>query len=237
MLVAGLPHVLLFDLDDTILRFSAGQPNFWQLALQRLLPAHADHTSLLAAVERVSREFWSLEERAFWGRQNMHEARRRIAESALLPHGVLKDVCHGVAKHMTDAKEDDVRPFEGALETLRTLRERGHRLGLLSNGCSAFQRRKLARHELEHMFELILIEGELGYGKPDRRVYEAALSHFGSNANETWMVGDNLTADIAGAQAVGMRGVWHDAHGQGSCEHGGVVPDLVITRISQLLGS
>jgi putative hydrolase of the HAD superfamily len=235
MLVAGLPRVLLFDLDDTILRFSAGQPNFWQLALQQLLPAHADHTSLLAAVERVSREFWSLEERAFWGRQNMHEARRRIAESALLPHGVLADVCHRIAQHMTDAKEDDVRPFDGALETLRILRERGHRLGLLSNGCSAFQRRKLARHGLEPMFELILIEGELGYGKPDRRVYEAALLHFGSNASDTWMIGDNLTADIAGAQAVGIRGIWHDAHGQAWQQRRDVVPDKVITRISQLL--
>jgi putative hydrolase of the HAD superfamily len=199
------------------------------------LPAHADHPSLLAAVERVSHEFWSLEERAFWGRQNMHEARRRIACSALLEHGVLEEVCHGIAKHMTDAKEDEVRPFEGALQTLHTLRERGHRLGLLSNGCSVFQRRKLARHELEHLFELILIEGELGYGKPDRRVYEAALLHFGSKAHETWMIGDNLTADIAGAQAVGIRGIWHDAHGHGARAHGAVVPDKVITRISQLL--
>jgi putative hydrolase of the HAD superfamily len=165
----------------------------------------------------------------------MHEARRRIACSALLQHGVLEDVCHGIAKHMTEAKEDEVRPFEGALETLRTLRERGHRLGLISNGCSAFQRRKLARHQLEPLFELILIEGELGYGKPDRRVYDAALSHFGSNANETWMIGDNLTADIAGAQAVGIRGIWHDAHGQAWQQRSDVVPDQVITRISQLL--
>ena len=124
-----------------------------------------------------------------------------------------------------------------AIEALHTLRERGHRLGLLTNGCSAFQRRKLLRFELEPLFELILVEGELGYGKPDRRVFQRALAHFGSAPAETCMIGDNLEADIGGAQALGMLGVWHDAHGQGlrPLPEPRVVPDRVITRLSELL--
>ena len=55
----GLPLVLLFDLDDTILRFSAGQPDFWLLALQAHLPERADHAELVAALQGVNREFWA----------------------------------------------------------------------------------------------------------------------------------------------------------------------------------
>lgn len=235
MVTLALPRVLLFDLDDTILRFSAGQPNCWTLALERHLPGRADHAALLQALESVSHEFWSDDARAFWGRQNMLEARRRIATRALGSAQVPASLCRRIADEMTEQKEAQMRPFEGALEALRWLSAAGHRLGLLTNGCSRFQRRKLARFELEPFFELILIEGELGYGKPDARVFAAALAHFGVQSCEAWMIGDNLDADIAGAQALEIPGVWHDAHGAGLPEGCHCVPERVIRNIAELL--
>ncbi len=184
MSVMSSPRVLLFDLDDTILRFSAGQPNVWRHALQHHLPERSDLPTLLAAIEQEGRAFWAPAERAFWGRQNMQAARRLIASAALSRLGLEQELCHRVADMMSELKEAAVRPFDGALETLDRLRERGHRLALLTNGCSLFQRRKLTRYTLEPRFERILIEGELGYGKPDRRVFEAALEHFQATPGE-----------------------------------------------------
>ncbi|HKO93373.1 MAG TPA: HAD family hydrolase [Polyangiaceae bacterium] len=232
----GLPPVLLLDLDDTILRFSAGQPNFWQLAVQQHLPEHAEHRRLVTRIEAVSREFWEPAERAFWGRQNMLEARRQITLAALAEEGVSRELCQRIADDMTEWKESSVRPFDGALETLQLLRERGHRLALLTNGSREFQRRKLERYALEPLFELVLIEGELGYGKPDARVFRAALAHFAIEPHQAWMVGDNLDADIAGAREVGILGVWHDAHGTGLPALPSVVPERVIRRLSELIG-
>jgi putative hydrolase of the HAD superfamily len=234
MLVPGLPRVLLFDLDDTILRFSAGQPNFWLESLRHHLPEHGGHALLAAAIERESRAFWAPAERAFWGRQNMQQARRLIATAALSAAGLELELCQRVADLMTEQKEAAVHPFEGALETLARLRAHGHRLALLTNGCSAFQRRKLARHALEPLFELVLIEGELGYGKPDRRVFEAALAHLGAEPRAAWMIGDNLDADIAGAQALGIHGVWHDAERVGLPASPAAIPHRVIHRLSDL---
>src|SRR5688572_12682022 len=141
VIAPALPEVLLFDLDDTVLRFSAGQPDCWLLALERLLPDRADHTALLRAIHAEGADFWAPAERAFWGRQNMHAARRLIACAALASQGVPLALCHSIADEMTDRKEDLVRPFDGALDALATLRARGHRLGLLTNGSAAFQRR------------------------------------------------------------------------------------------------
>jgi HAD superfamily hydrolase (TIGR01549 family) len=235
VVVSGLPRVLLFDLDDTILRFSAGQPNFWQLALQHHLPERADLAVLVAAIEQEGRQFWAPAERAFWGRQNMQAARRLIAAEALSGAGLDVDLCHRIADLMSDQKEASVRPFDGALETLHVLRERGHRLALLTNGCSLFQRRKLTRYTLEPLFERVLIEGELGYGKPDRRVFEAALEHFQAVPDEAWMIGDKLEADIGGAQALGIRGIWHDADGRGLPAAPHAVPHRVIRHLPELL--
>jgi putative hydrolase of the HAD superfamily len=136
---------------------------------------------------------------------------------------------------VTDRKEAHVHPFDGAVETLQVLRERGHRMALLTNGSALFQRRKLQRFSLEPFFELILIEGELGYGKPDPRVFRAALDFFATPPGSVWMIGDNLEADIAGAQQLGIDGVWHDPDGRGLPERPPAVPRRVIRQVSELL--
>jgi putative hydrolase of the HAD superfamily len=232
-----LPELLLFDLDDTVLRFTAGQPDCWQIALEQHLPDLADHTVLLAAIRAEGNDFWAPATRAFWGRQNMQAARRLIACAALASHGIPLSLCHRIADEMTERKEALVRPFEGALEALAALLGRGHRLALLTNGCSEFQRRKLRRWALEPLFELILIEGELGFGKPDRRVFERALAHFGALPRDACMIGDNLEADIAGASAAGIATVWHDAHGTGLPQAPVARPDRVVRSLHELLGS
>src|SRR3954452_22891732 len=122
-----MPRVLLFDLDDTILRFTSGQPNFWQLALESQLACSAEqHPRLCAHIERVSDEYWSVPDRAFQGRQDLHAARRAIARAALLAEGLSHDLCERIADEVTDRKEAFVRPFDGAIDTLVALRERGH---------------------------------------------------------------------------------------------------------------
>jgi putative hydrolase of the HAD superfamily len=224
------PEVVFFDLDDTILRFTAGQPDTWTWALAEHAADH-DAQLLMQAIREVSDEFWEDAERAAWGRQNMYAARRGVAERALSRHGLPREVSHRIADSMTDAKEAAMRPFDGAIETLEQLRACGTRMALLTNGCSVFQRRKIMRFELAHFFEVILIEGELGFGKPDRRVFERALAHFGVPAAAAVMVGDNLQADIQGAQRVGIQGVWHDCYLSGIPESSAVRPAHVIRSI------
>lgn len=231
-----MPRVLLFDLDDTILRFTTGSPNFWLLALERHLPEAVErHLPLNARIEVVSHEYWREPARAFQGRQDLHAARRWVARAAFEPEGVPLELCERIADHVTEHKEAHVHPFEGAVATLGVLRERGYGLALLTNGSALFQRRKLQRFALEPLFELILIEGELGYGKPDARVFQAALDHFGVGPREAWMIGDNLEADIAGAQQLGICGVWHDPDGRGLPEPTPAVPQRVIRQVVELL--
>jgi putative hydrolase of the HAD superfamily len=229
-----LPRFLFFDLDDTLVRFSAGQPDFWVLALQALLPAEHDVGALRRAIDPVSDALWGDPQRAFRGRLYMHEARREIAVDALCPLGLSQDSCVRIADYVTDTKEEHVRLFDGATETLRALRQRGHRMALLTNGSSAFQRRKIERYALAEHFELILIEGELGFGKPDRRVFQRALDHFGILGAEALMIGDNLEADIAGARALGLHTVWHDVYGTGLPPGATTTPDHVLDDIAQL---
>jgi putative hydrolase of the HAD superfamily len=59
----------------------------------------------------------------------------------------------------------------------------------------------------------IVISGEVGYGKPDHRIYQLVLSRLGTRQESTWNIGDSLKRDILGAKAIGIKTVWVNRHG------------------------
>jgi putative hydrolase of the HAD superfamily len=93
---------------------------------------------------------------------------------------------------------------------------------------------KIERFGLEPVFDAIFVEGELGFGKPDPRVYELAMSRLGHSPAQTWMVGDHLEWDVAAPQKLGIFGVWVDANGKGIPAHSPVQPDMTIRSITEL---
>jgi putative hydrolase of the HAD superfamily len=96
------------------------------------------------------------------------------------------------------------------------------------------QRRKIDRFGLAAHFDAILIEGEVGFGKPDPRVYHRALDVLAVAPGDTWMVGDNLEWDVAEPQRQGIFGIWIDVRGAGLPRGHEVRPDRIIRTLSEL---
>jgi HAD superfamily hydrolase (TIGR01458 family) len=73
-------------------------------------------------------------------------------------------------------------------------------------------------------------------GKPSTAYFEAALAALDADANMTWMVGDDIEADIAGAQAHGMKTVLvrTGKFRPDDVERGRVRPDAIVSSIAQL---
>lgn len=102
----------------------------------------------------------------------------------------------GVARHF--------RPFPGLFELLSELR-RQYRLGLVTNGTSSMQRTKIQRLGIETSFDPIVVSEEVGFKKPDPRIYHLALATWNEPPESVLFVGDDPVLDIEGARAVGMR--------------------------------
>ena len=82
-------------------------------------------------------------------------------------------------------------------------------LGLVTNGVSSTQRARLARTEIAHMFEAVIVSGEFGSAKPGRAIFDEMFRMLGEpSRSETLMIGDSLTSDIAGAFAAGIDSCW-----------------------------
>ena len=73
-------------------------------------------------------------------------------------------------------------------------------------------------------------------GKPSAPYFQAALEALDADAEMTWMVGDDIEADIRGAQAFGMKTVLvrTGKFQPDDLERSGVVPDMVVSSIGDV---
>jgi len=112
---------------------------------------------------------------------------------------------------LLEAEIAAIAPPDGVAATLSTLRDRGCRPGVLTNGVPAFQRAKLDAHGLSRHFDAVVASYEAGAHKPDERPFRLAAERL--PADEYVMVGDSYEADIEGARAMGWRGVHYAPDG------------------------
>jgi len=128
------------------------------------------------------------------------------------------------------ALEDD------AIPTLQKLKTMGYNLGIVSNAGDDTDVQQLARKfGITEYFDFILTSAACSYRKPHPRIFELALSNWYCPPNEAVMVGDNLDADIRGAQEVGLYGVWISRRANPDMEkQEQVQPDASISSLLEL---
>lgn len=235
--VHELPQAVLVDLDDTILDDSGAVSRCWPKAcsVHQAELGGLDPTALLESIRRTALWFWGDAERHRVGRLDLDAARAEVVAMALSELGIADPpLATRIAATYGALRDRDLRPFAGSVGTVEWLRESGCRLALVTNGAGAAQRRKIERFDLAPLFDVILIEGEMGFGKPDPRVYRRALDSLGVAPSDAWMVGDNLDWDVAPPQRLGLRGIWIDLRGTGLPAGHAARPDRIIRGLSDL---
>jgi putative hydrolase of the HAD superfamily len=234
------PQAILFDLDDTIISYNHASDRAWQEVCRSFVANHSpvpfDAETLLDAINRVKTHYWSDPERHRTGRLNMLQARREIVKTALsdlLYHDETAVI--SIADNMSKLHTELIQLFPESIRTLEQLKSAGIRMALITNGMIVNQRPKIDRFNLARFFEFWLIEEEVGFGKPDLRVFQLALEKLQLKSEQVWMVGDNLSFDIEAAQKVGIYAIWNDFNHQGLPLDSLVKPDRIIGDISELV--
>ncbi|KAF5739247.1 hypothetical protein HS088_TW12G00449 [Tripterygium wilfordii] len=92
---------------------------------------------------------------------------------------------------------------DGAYETILLLRDAGVKVAVVSNFDTRL--RKLLRDlNIVDLFDSVIISSEVGYEKPDARIFKAALDQIGVEPGKAVHVGDDENADKLGANGVGI---------------------------------
>jgi putative hydrolase of the HAD superfamily len=136
--------------------------------------------------------------------------------------------------------ESQWQPVPDVHSTLQTLRVAGYRLGLISNNPdAAHARRLIAAAKLESYFDPIVLSAEAGVRKPNPALFRRVLDAWNQPPEQCVVIGDNLGADILGAQLTGLRHVWvtqYADHAANRAHQGNIVPEAEIASLADLPG-
>jgi putative hydrolase of the HAD superfamily len=237
-LISPLPSALLLDLDDTILDDTGSVVACWTATCEVFAQrAGVEAARLQQAIDIKRNWYWDDPERHRVGRADIRATSAHIVDLALQTFSISDAaLAKVIADSYRDQRDQFICLFPGAVDALEALRQRGIPLALLTNGSAVAQRGKVDRFGLAGYFDCILVEGELGFGKPDERVYRRALEILGVSAADAWCVGDNIEWDVGAPQKLGIGGVWvNRSGGDIDPRFRSILPDLTIVELGDLL--
>lgn len=129
---------------------------------------------------------------------------------------------------------DYVALLPEAAPVLRELRQKGYKTGIITNGPSLLQNRKLDVSGLRPLLDIAVVSGDEMVHKPDPEIFRRAAARLGVACSSCLYVGDHPVNDIQGARSAGMHPVYINAFG--ADVHPAGAPEIhALTEIFALL--
>lgn len=199
---------IFFDLDHTLWDYDANA----SAALFELYDHYKFSDLAIFTKEELVRTFFEVNYE-LWGLYNNHRIGRGDIRKRRFPqifHKLRADI-----KHLPENLESEyiglapTKPavFPDAFEVLDYLAGK-YKLHLITNGFNDIQQTKLKYSKLEPYFGHVVTSESSKARKPNKRIFEVAFELTGASVFDSIMIGDNIDADIAGAQGIDMDHVW-----------------------------
>ncbi|HVN70318.1 MAG TPA: HAD family hydrolase [Candidatus Binatia bacterium] len=206
---AGI-EIVLFDLDDTLHDDTYAYQSAADEVAREVAAEHGiDALALKAA--------YIAEAEGFWHRLTADDLKVKLAnlrasmwQTALDSVGAGDDpaLAQRSAERYNAYRVKYFTLFPGAIDVLRALRERGMKLGIVTNGLSETHREKIALLQIGEYFDAIFLSDEVGMVKPDPLLFAHACRTLGGSPARSAMVGDRYDRDIRGAMKAGLYTIW-----------------------------
>ena len=225
--------VVLFDLDDTLhddtyAYHSAAEEVAREVAAEHGIDALALKAAYIAEAE------------GFWHRLSAADLKVKLAgiragmwQTALESVGVDDtELARRSAERYNAYRAKYFTLFPGAIEVLRSLRERGVKLGIVTNGLSETHREKIALLQISEYFDAIFLSDEVGMVKPDPLLFAHACRTLGGAPAHAAMVGDRYERDVHGAMEAGLYTIWLNVRNE-ELPPGAMPPDATCGSIAE----
>ena len=219
---------LLFDIDNTLMDFTAGEKAalFQTMEEMGVAISEADYEKYL----EINRAAWA---RFETGELDSKSVQRVRFEDYAEHLG--RDTAQGIgmnARYVENLGQQAIL-LPGAMETLQTLAQH-YKLAVATNGLTLVQRARLQKSGFLPLLSGVFISQEMGVQKPSRAYYETIFAYYGDTAREKYlMIGDSLSADIAGGVNAGIDTCWYRPAGAGEPE---IQPTYTVNGYDELLG-
>ena len=123
---------------------------------------------------------------------------------------------------------------EGALEICKKIVSMGKQIYIVTNGMFTTQESRIKRSLLKDYISNFFVSEFVGYQKPDIKYFEYVFSHIPKiPKDKILIIGDSLSADIAGGNKAGIDSCWFNE--QGMANDTGIMPTYEIRKLEELL--
>jgi putative hydrolase of the HAD superfamily len=227
-------EIVLFDLDDTLHDDTYAYSNAAEEVAREVAAEHGIDALAL-------KDAYIAESEGFWHRLSPLDLKVKLAnlrasmwQSALESVGAGGDpeLAHRSAERYNAYRVKYFTLFPGAIDLLRSLRERGMKLGIVTNGLSETHREKIAVLQISEYFDAIFLSDEVGMVKPDPLLFAHACRTLGGAPAHSAMVGDRYDRDIRGALEAGLYTIWLNVRGE-NLPLGAKPPDATCSSIAE----
>ncbi len=217
---------LYFDLDNTLLDFSAAEAK----AITELLRLYGiePKPEYISLYSKINLRFWERFERSEIRRDEIFEGRFREFTKKI---GAKVDT-----KKMSDdyflllSEGHDI--LEGAKDVLKYVKDKGYTVCITTNGVSKTQHKRIHDSGLQKFFDFVIISEDTGHQKPEKAYFDYVISHTPEkDRTKILVIGDSLTSDILGGINSGIDTCWLNLKGK-PAEY---KPTYEIRNISELL--
>jgi len=227
---------LLLDLDDTLLDGSFFPQSIARTCEELALLQSELESERLQEANHAVFSIYGLESHGAWtlGRLSGAELALETWRRTLQACGNHDDtLAQSAAKTHLRFALDSYQPFPDVAELMSAVRQARIPVALVTNGAADTQRNKIEAMGIASWFSALSISGETGVAKPDKRAFSVVLKALSVSGKDVWHVGDSLEADVAGANAAGLRSVWLNRDGAVRGKNA-AQPDLEITSLAEL---
>ncbi len=184
-------NTLLVDLFDTIITLAVKPRDTLQKQLGVANPYEIEYIAQALCIR-------------FPGMNSKEFIQRLVKKLNIRKSGYVVAIYHAWESTVKKAKFID-----GALEALRTLRNLGYKLVLVSN--TTPPTRDLIREiKIDQLFDSIILSCDVGFLKPNSQIFKIALKSVSASSGESCMVGNKWATDINGAVDFGLKGILID---------------------------
>lgn len=202
---------IFFDLDHTLWDFEKNSA----LTFQRILVKNrvfVDLQDFLEVYIPLNLDFWKLYRENRISKEELRYQRLKQTFDAIDAE-VSDDTINTLSIEYIEQLSSFTHLIPNTVEVLEYLAPK-YNLHIITNGFQEIQYKKLRGSNIHGYFDQIINSELAGVKKPHPYIFELALTKANVVSKNALMVGDNIEADILGAQSVGFQTIHFNAHNE-----------------------
>ena len=197
----NITHIF-FDLDHTLWDFETNSAKTFDFIFNDN-DINVTLTDFLYHYVPINHQYWKLYREEKVTKSELRYKRLKESFNAL-NYSISDTMIDHLATVYIDNLANYNTLFDGAIELLDYLKP-SYKMHIITNGFSEVQLKKMTNAGIAHYFKQIITSESVGVKKPNPKIFHHALEKANAKPSNSIMIGDNLEADIIGAQEVGLK--------------------------------